>query len=79
MPGPPAADTVKEICNPMGISRTTLYAYVDEFSDGKTNRGDHIRRTRNDAGPGPVKQRHCRGCGSVETTAPVPVPGPVLG
>ena len=24
-----------EICNLMGISRATLYAYVDEFSDGK--------------------------------------------
>lgn len=27
--------TIPEICNLMGISRATLYAYVDEFSDGK--------------------------------------------
>lgn len=27
--------TVPEICSLMGISRATLYAYVDEFSDGK--------------------------------------------
>ncbi len=26
--------TVKEICNLMGISKPTLYAYVEEFSDG---------------------------------------------
>ncbi|MCK8485532.1 recombinase family protein [Aliiroseovarius sp. S2029] len=27
--------TIPEICNLMGISRATLYAYVDEFADGK--------------------------------------------
>ncbi len=27
--------TVAEVCNLMGISRATLYAYVNEFSDGK--------------------------------------------
>ena len=27
--------TVPEICSLMGISRATLYAYVDEFADGK--------------------------------------------
>lgn len=26
--------TIKEICNLMGISKPTLYAYVEEFSDG---------------------------------------------
>ena len=25
--------SVKEICNLMGISRATLYAYVEEFAD----------------------------------------------
>ena len=28
------ADTVKEICALMGISRVTLYAYVEEFAGG---------------------------------------------
>ena len=43
MPGPRAhavelywawQHTVKEVCAVMGISRATLYAYVEEFADG---------------------------------------------
>ena len=30
--------TVKEICRLMGISKPTLYAYIEEFSDGPYGR-----------------------------------------
>ena len=32
-------DTVKELCALMGLSRATLYAYVNEFADGTDSSG----------------------------------------
>ncbi|WP_158268996.1 helix-turn-helix domain-containing protein [Ensifer sp. NM-2] len=55
--------TAKEICDLMGISRATLYAYIEEFSDGpyRTHPGGDIAGTSHPACQS-VGPRHAAPC-----------------